>query len=255
MWKKIRVSILLLILAYVALNQWREHALLDWQRPLSVTLYPINADQSPQVAYYLPTLSTADFQAIEQYFRQASLAYRLPIDRPFLIRLGQRVHLIPPAPPQTANLLESIRWSLAFRWYAWRHTPNDGQHADIRLFLLYHDPKITPSLTHSTALEKGRIGRINVFGSARQHEQNLIVIAHELLHTVRATDKYDLNNGQPINPIGLVNPQQSPLYPQRLAELMGGRIALSPTQSRMPNRLEQTVISQLTAQEIGWVKP
>jgi hypothetical protein len=73
---------------------------------------------------------------------------------------------------------------------------------------------------------------------------------------LRATDKYDLNNnGQPINPIGLADPQQSPLYPQRQAELMGGRIALSPTQSRMPNRLEQTVISQLTAQEIGWVKP
>lgn len=246
---------LLLVLAYVALDQWRESARLNWQQPFQVVLYPINADQSPQVAGYLPTLSTTDFQVIEDYFRQASLAYRLPIDRPFLIRLGQRVHLIPPAPPQTANLLDAIQWSLAFRWYAWRHTPDDEQPADIRLFLLYHDPKITPSLTHSTALEKGRIGRINVFGSAKQHEQNLIVIAHELLHTVRATDKYDLNNGQPINPIGLADPQQSPLYPQRLAELMGGRIALSPTQAKMPNRLAQTVISPLTAREIGWMKP
>lgn len=255
MWKNIRVSILLLILAYVALDQWREHALLDWQRPLQVVLYPINADQSPQVSTYLPTLQTANFKPIEDYFQIASKTYNLSIDRPFFIRLGSSVQFIPPKPPQTNSILDTIKWSLAFRWYAWRHTPDDDQHADIRLFLLFHDPKQTPRLSHSTALEKGRIGRINVFGSTKQHEQNLIVIAHELLHTVRATDKYDLSNNQPINPIGLADPQQSPLYPQHLAELMGGRIALSPTQAKMPDRLDQTVISKMTAMEIGWVQP
>lgn len=253
MWKKIRVSILLLILAYVALDQWREHALLDWQRPLQVMLYPINADQSPRVAQYLPQLQDADFKVIEDYFRQHGRAYGLSIDRPFLIHLGAHVHVVPPAPPTTGSLIDVIRWSLAFRWYAWQHTPKGEFRPDVRLFLLYHDPKLTPRLSHSTALEKGRVGRVNLFGSAKQHEQNLIVIAHELLHTVRATDKYDLSNGQPINPIGLADPQQSPLYPQRQAELMGGRIALSPTQAKMPDRLDQTVLSQVTATEIGWI--
>lgn len=34
---------------------------------------------------------------------------------------------------------------------------------------------------------------------------------------------------------------------------MGGRIPLSEHKSKMPNDLEQTVISLLTAKEIGWV--
>jgi hypothetical protein len=94
-----------------------------------------------------------------------------------------------------------------------------------------------------------------LFGSSKQHEQNMIVIAHELLHTVGATDKYDLNNNQPINPMGLADPQKSPLYPQHQAELMGGRIALSPTQAKIPDRLNQTVMNRLTAIEIGWITP
>jgi hypothetical protein len=255
MWKNIRVSILLLILAYVALDQWREHALLDWQRPLQVVLYPINADQSPRVAQYLPTLQQTDFKIIEDYFRQHGKAYGLPVDRPFFIHLGTAVQSAPPAPPTTGSLLDVIRWSLAFRWYAWQHTPADDFKPDVRLFLLYHDPKLTPRLSHSTALEKGRIGRVNLFGSSKQHEQNMIVIAHELLHTVGATDKYDLNNNQPINPMGLADPQKSPLYPQHQAELMGGRIALSPTQAKIPDRLNQTVMNRLTAIEIGWITP
>jgi len=35
---------------------------------------------------------------------------------------------------------------------------------------------------------------------------------------------------------------------------MGGRIPLSAQKSKMPQNLEQTVISVLTAQEVGWIK-
>lgn len=253
MWKNIRVLILLMILAYVAVDQWREHARLDWQQPFSVVLYPMNVEQSATVAANLSRLRTADFKPIEDYFRQAGQAYGLTIDRPFFITLGPTLIQAPPVPPERGSLLDVVRWSLAFRWYAWRHAPND--HANIRLFLLYYDPKTHPRLRHSTALEKGRIGLVNVFGSTQQHEQNMVVIAHELLHTVRATDKYDLMTNQPLEPWGLANPQQVPLYPQQQAELMGGRVAISPTQAKIPERLDQTVVGKMTAMEIGWVRP
>ena len=56
-----------------------------------------------------------------------------------------------------------------------------------------------------------------------------MVIAHELLHTLGATDKYDLRTNQPAHPDGFAEPDREPLYPQSFAELMGGRIPVSNT--------------------------
>ena len=81
-----------------------------------------------------------------------------------------------------------------------------------------------------------------------------MVLVYELLHGFGATDKYNLANGEPIFPIGYAQADKQPLYPQTEAEIMGGRIPLFEYKSKMPNDLEQTVISVLTAQEIGWIK-
>jgi hypothetical protein len=45
-----------------------------------------------------------------------------------------------------------------------------------------------------------------------------------------------------------------PRYPQHKAELMGGRVAISPQQAVIPADLSQTLIGAKTAQEIGWMK-
>ncbi len=37
---------------------------------------------------------------------------------------------------------------------------------------------------------------------------NQVVVAHELLHTLGATDKYARASGQPLEPDGLGDPQQ-----------------------------------------------
>ena len=257
MWKKIRVAVLLLILAFVALDTWRAKAQLDWQLPFNVALYPINADGSTRVAAYLQTLTPQDFQPVNDYFQAEAKRYQLGLSHPISVQLGAPISVIPPAPPSDGKLLSVISWSLKFRYYAWRHndwqaSPNISVKPQIRMYLLYYDPATQPRLSHSTALEKGRIGRVNLFCTAKQHEQNLVVLAHELLHTVGATDKYDLNTSQPIYPIGYADPNQQPLYPQRRAELMGGRVPLSPDQAKIPLNLDQTTISEMTAREIGW---
>jgi hypothetical protein len=79
-------------------------------------------------------------------------------------------------------------------------------------------------------------------------------VAHELLHTLSATDKYDLSNGLPLYPIGYADPTQQPLHPQRRAELMGGRVPVHPNKAEIPRDLNQTTMSELTAREIGWLK-
>lgn len=80
------------------------------------------------------------------------------------------------------------------------------------------------------------------------------MVTHELLHTFGATDKYDLATGQPIYPLGYTQPEQQPLYPQRQAEIMGGYIALSATQNKMPDSLTQVGLNKATAIEVGWLK-
>ena len=157
---------------------------------------------------------------------------------------------VPPL-PGVQTKLEAIQWSLRLRWYAFRHTPFWASLGTVRLFLLYHPLQFDKALPHSHGLQKGMLGVVHVFASDTQRTQNNFVIAHELLHTVGATDKYDAN-GQPLAPIGLADPNAQPPYPQYKAEIMGGRIALSAQRAEIPKGLEEAVIGYATAAEIGW---
>jgi hypothetical protein len=110
------------------------------------------------------------------------------------------------------------------------------------------------ALPHSIGLQKGLFGIVNAFASREMEGSNDTVIAHELLHTLGAIDKYALNTNQPLHPIGFAEPDRTPLYPQTHAKLMGGRIPLSPSDSSIPVSLRQVVVGPLTASEIGWTK-
>jgi len=74
------------------------------------------------------------------------------------------------------------------------------------------------------------------------------------LHTLGAIDKYAPGTNQPLDPIGLADPEREPLYPQTYAELMAGRIAISEASSEIPESLHEVVIGPLTASEIGWMR-
>jgi len=82
--------------------------------------------------------------------------------------------------------------------------------------------------------------------------QNNVVIAHELLHTLGATDKYDPGSNQPRFPDGYAEPGRQPRLPQEYAEIMAGRTPLSATQSVTPDGLEHARVGPATAAEIRW---
>jgi len=109
-------------------------------------------------------------------------------------------------------------------------------------------------VAHSLGLQKGLIGVVNAFASDEQAAQNNVVVAHELLHTVGATDKYDASTNQPTHPGGYAEPDKDPLLPQTFAEIMAGRIPWSTTQSEMPGSLDKVLIGTQTAQEINWLR-
>ena len=137
------------------------------------------------------------------------------------------------------------------RWWASRHDRIDGPRPHIRLFVLFHDPERSSHLPHSTGLSKGQIGVIHAFASRQQRRQNAVVIAHEMLHTFGASDKYDPATGLPIWPQGYAEPDKSPRLPQTRAEIMGGRVPIDEQRADIPASLADTVIGAETAREIG----
>ena len=254
MWKKIRITVLLLILATAVQQTWLDKVARGWKGNFYVAVYPINADGSAKVAAYIATLSRENFTPIADYFADEGTRYNAGLRRPVDVQLGAQVQDLPPAPPEDRSILSTMIWSLKFRYFAWVNSPTVNIKPDIRLYLLYYDPATHHVLTESTALDKGRIGRVNLFGDASYNEQNLVVTAHELLHTFGATDKYDLSNNLPQYPDGFAEPDKAPLYPQDFAEVMAGRLPISETRAESPKNLTQTLICYKTAREIGWMR-
>ena len=114
-------------------------------------------------------------------------------------------------------------------------------------------PALTPTVPHSLGLTKGLIGVVYAFASPVMSGANTVVIAHELLHTVGATDKYGPDDA-PRFPDGYGDPRQIPLYPQKKAELMAGRRMLSVDRWEQASSLDEVVIGAATALEIRWTQ-
>jgi len=142
-------------------------------------------------------------------------------------------------------------WSLKMRWWASSTAgQQDSIAPDVRIFVRYHRPQDSYVLENSVGLQKGMVGIVNARASRRHQGMNNVVIAHEFLHTLGATDKYDPGTGQPIAPDGLAEPDRNPLYPQRYAEIMGGRIAQAADDAVVPKSLKYVLIGPVTASEI-----
>ena len=139
------------------------------------------------------------------------------------------------------------------RWWVYRSTDTVGLGPLVKMFVLYFDPAQSKRLAHSTGLQKGLIGRVNTFAARDMAKQNNVIIAHEFLHTLGATDKYDPATNQPLYPDGYANPDLKPLLPQRYAEIMAGRTPLSQTEAETPTSLDDALIGSKTAQEINWL--
>jgi hypothetical protein len=253
-FRKLRITILLLVLFFVAMNSWLTRArTTDWDDSLWMVVYPINGDGSPATQRYIDGLSADAFQGIETFVADQARSYHVGISDPVTVRLAPQVGEAPPVPPRSGATLSIIIWSLELRYWALRNNTFDGPDPDIRMFVVYHDPERKQRLRHSLGIQKGMIGVVNAFASPALAPRNNVVIAHEFLHTLGATDKYDPATNQPIYPQGYAEPQRQPLYPQRRAEIMGGRIPLSSDEAVMPKSLAAAGIGVDTAREIRWV--
>lgn len=255
MFKAVRISILLFVLFFVAVSTWLTQARsTDWNNSLWVKVYPINGDSSADSAKYIDNLRLQDFTGIETFLARETAKYANKVARPVRIELGQAISTQPPELGDQPNAVSVMLWSLKMRWWAGNVAGDqDRIDPDVRIFVRYHAPDTTVVLENSVGLQKGMVGIVNGLASRRHRGTNNVIIAHEFLHTLGATDKYSPHDGHPIAPDGLAEPERTPLYPQEYAEIMGGRIALAADDSIIPKNLKYAVIGPLTASEINLI--
>jgi hypothetical protein len=253
-WKTIRITVLLIVLVIVAGRTWLDRVgTQSWKNPLWVGIYPLNADGSPGAQQFIATLSPQSFAGIETFFQQEAHRFGVMLEEPVHIELYPQGTVLPPQLEQSPGPLSVMWWSLKMRWFAARSTQVPGRTPPrVRIFVLYHDPSSLQSVPDSHGLQKGLIGVVHAFARPAMTGSNNIVIAHELMHTLGATDKYDLNSGAPLYPQGFAEPDLEPRYPQTTAEIMAGRRALSSTDFEMPSSLRDVVVGPVTASEIRW---
>lgn len=254
MWKKIRVAILLFILLLVGADTYlTKYRAISWDETLWVAIYPINQSNDSQIDRYISNLSNRNFQSIERFFTKAAAERGLQLAQPFKMMLAHPVKELPPSPPgEGSNLFEIAWWSLKLRYWAYSQDHSDFS-PHIKVFVIYHSYNEEEKLAHSLGMEKGMIGVVHGYAHREMEGKNNLVIAHEMLHTIGSTDKYDMQTGEPIYPEGYAEPDRSPRYPQQYTELMGGRTPVSATESIMPRSLRSVKLGKKTLQEINWL--
>ena len=256
MFKAIRITVLLFILFFVTVGTWlTQSRSTDWNNSLWVKVYPINGDGSDLSGRYIDSLTMDSFEPIAAFVAREIGKYGHSLAHPVRMELGEEVSEQPPIIGDSPGTLDIMLWSLKMRWWAGSVTDSqDHPDPDVRIFVRYHAPAEHFVLENSVGMQKGMVGIVNAYAGRRQAGTNNVIIAHEFLHTLGATDKYDLSNGLPIFPDGFSEPEKRPRYPQHFAEIMGGRIPESRSNAMVPKSLKYVTIGALTAEEIRLVE-
>jgi hypothetical protein len=252
MWKALRISLLLLILAAVTFHTMLDRrATASWRTPLWIGILPVAGDDSPVTRDYIAALRSDDFAPIGRFMARESRVHGGPAEPVRVVYYPGPFRSLP-ARSASEGAVANVLWSLRLRWYAWRRMQElDGAVPRVRVFVIYHDPARTVKVPHSVGLQKGLLGVVHAFASRSEQGGNQIVIAHEMLHTLGATDKYG-PDGLPLFPDGYADPAQRPLLPQLRAEVMAGRRAVAEDRAEMPRGLADVVLGAATAREINW---
>jgi len=252
---KFRVTLLLFaLIGFSLLAAHQSVYTRNWNQTLEVTVFPINADGHLVTADYINSLSDNTFKIINQWGVREAARHNLNLQTPLNVKLGESIQKPPPPFPIDTTPVHVVLWGLKFRWWAFRNTPDDGGDLTrVRLFVMYYEGTDGQTLSHSLGMQKGLMGLVHAFADHNQTQQNNIIIAHEVLHTVGAADKYSFS-GTPQYPYGFANPNRTPLFPQRNAEIMAGRIPTSQWNSYMAETLKSVTVNKYTASEINWLK-
>jgi hypothetical protein len=220
-----------------------------------VGIFPIDDTDDARTAAYIERLGTEDVADVEAFLNEEAAGYGIGIPRPVSVQMYPVVAEPPPERAADSGAFGNMWWSLKMRVYARRASLSSGlPRPQIRIFVRYHNPEFDSTVPHSVGMQKGLVGVVHAFADSGLRGSNNVVIAHEILHTLGASDKYNLVTLAPLFPIGYAEPERKPRYPQNFAEIMAGRYAIDPGRFEMPESLDEVVVGLATALEIRWVR-
>jgi hypothetical protein len=253
-----RVSLLLAVLGLVVLwagtDCYQRRARTAWRRPLNVALVLVEREPvgTSTIGLFADRARALERRLASEYKRHDGRDFT-PFS--FVVKGPLRVEQAPPSVEQ--GVLGLLRYSYAL----WRWTRELDARADVergaydaRIYLVMK-PALPGGLTFAEGEGEfgGRIGVAQADIDPAMIDFSLFVAAHELMHTLGASDKYD-GSGNAVYPDGFAEPEKTPLYPQRGAEIMARDLPLTATSARPPNTLDELFVGNATAREIGWQK-
>lgn len=258
----VRVGVLLFILFLVVLYAVRDvrsrRARNEWKAPVDVAIVLVHvagtngptADAMTAFRDRVPEL--ADRLAAE------AARIRPGLGRPFRFRVFGPVDAPPPPRVAGDGIVDLARYAWDQRVWLGGIDPAAGvvpDHFDTRIYVEAVRPASERrSFVEGESQEGGRIGVVAVELDPSMADFTLFVVAHELLHTLGATDKYG-PDGSALDPQGLAEPLLVPRYPQRYAEVMARSRPLAPGREAVPASLAELAVGAFTAKEIGWSAP
>jgi hypothetical protein len=175
---------------------------------------------------------------------------------PFVFTVFGAAH-VQPAPALSGDgliALASHAWDL-HRWTSdvdARANVAAGAY-DSRIYVTVQPPTSKKHMIEGSSEQGGRVGVVTVDLDALTVDYALSVVAHELFHTLDATDEYD-DVGRAKIPDGLAEPDLVPRFPQRLVEVMTRGRPTSPTDEKTLDTIDELGVGPTTAREIGWTR-
>jgi hypothetical protein len=254
-FRRIRIAVLLAILALVLAYAWRDvrgrKLRTQWTAPVDVALVLLRTDRLEPGTLELVTDA---LPALEARLADELARYRSGSMKPFRFTAFGPVDLETRPPKPGEGFLETLSYSYELFFYLRRIDKSvelSRGKFDSTIYLVTRRPRGDRSFIEGTSQQGGRVGIVEVDLDHGMAPFALFVATHELLHTLGATDKYDAS-GRALVPDGLGEPDRVPLYPQRYAEVMARNVVLAPGRERPPKTLDEIRIGALTAREIGW---
>jgi hypothetical protein len=252
---RVRVVVLLVVLFGVALYAWNDvrsrKARHDWASPLEVAVVVL---AEPGVDPAALDAFRARLPALEEQLTAEKHRYQRGTWKPFAFTMFG-----PLAPNGAAPKLEEDGFlALAGHSYAnWRYFGEVDERAHLtakayasRIYVTVRAPRDAErTFVEGESEQDGRIGTVDVELDPGSVDFALIVVAHELMHTLGATDKYDAK-GRPKFPEGLAEPDLGTY--QTKVEIMAQTRPVTIDLFAQPDTLGDVAVGPATAREIGW---
>jgi hypothetical protein len=254
----VRLSILLTILAivimYAGADVWRRRARLTWDHTLHVAVVIVYAEP---VDPTLVDALRAGLPDLESQLARELTRYKPGAPAPFAFRFFGPVKGAPPPPRlQGDGISDLVEHSFVVK--RWVRGVDDALHDDLGFYdsriYVFVRPAATTGVQwlEGESEDGGRIGVVSTELDPIGAPFSLFAVAHELLHTLGASDKYD-EQGRAVFPGGYVDPEHR--YPQAFAELMARGRPIAEGIEVPVDAISEIAIGAETAREIRWLGP